>query len=68
MSETPYALGGVVEGSIPAHVLVRYTEAGRREYWESSIGRWVRILTPAEVKEYADKAVETLRSNFKETP
>lgn len=67
MSGPPSARGGVIEGSIPVHVLVRFTEDGLREYWESELGRWVRILTPEEVQEYAAKGVETLRSNFKET-
>lgn len=54
MSGDKYSRGGVVEGSIPETLMVRYNDVGRREYWDTSLKQWVLILLPSEVKAICD--------------
>lgn len=61
MSERPYAKGGVIEGSIPVHVMVRQLEGNDyREYWDPELGRWVRIFTAEQIRDLGTEALEEL--------
>ncbi|AYN55818.1 hypothetical protein PP635_gp39 [Arthrobacter phage Auxilium] len=61
MNKQPYAKGGVIEGAIPANLMVRHVEGrGYREYWDVSLKRWVRILSVDESGEYSPGALNPL--------
>ncbi|AYN58869.1 hypothetical protein PP634_gp43 [Arthrobacter phage Richie] len=61
MSEPKFAKGGVIEGAIPANLMVRHVEGrGYREYWDVSLKRWVRILSVDESGEYSPGALNPL--------
>lgn len=55
-----FAKGGVIpaDGNLLS-VYVRRVN-GRTEYWDSELGRWVAVLTQAEVRASGRKALETL--------
>jgi hypothetical protein len=60
-----YAQGGVVEGTVPAELMVRHLEGkDYREYWDPGLKRWVRILSPEQVREYNARALDALNEGL----